>query len=139
MKKSFSCKMVEYLIRLLPDRAKRAIFVISLLQLFKGNQYLTDKTLTNLNEVMKLGFSKESMRFPTYIHHLIWSGADEERLKNAIELKDYRELDNEEIRLLLSEVNEVVPTWQRYGTTSDMTRDVMRLLKNRKSILQEET
>lgn len=131
--------MVEYLIRLLPDRAKRAIFVISLLQLFKGNQYLTDKTLTNLNEVMKLGFSKESMRFPTYIHHLIWSVAVEERLKNVIELKDYRELDNDEIRLLLNEVNEVVPTWQRYGTTSDMTRDVMRLLKNRKSILQEET
>lgn len=135
-KRSFRCLSVEWLIRLLPARAKRMIFIISLMQLFKGPGEISDNTLNSANEIMKLGFSKESLRFPIHVHHLIWDGLVESELADKFELTTYRGLDKETIEAFITELNNKVPKWQRYGSDQEMKDDIIMFLENRASILR---
>lgn len=129
-------RLVRALMRLLPDRAKRMVFIVSLAQLIRGKQTLPDQTLANINEIMELGFSKESMRFPSFIYNAIWRGLKPEQVCSEAVLCQYRELDAREITESIKKVKDHTEQWQTYGTSEQMQRDIEQLVRHRELLLK---
>lgn len=127
-------RFVRWLYRIMPPRARRMMFIISLVQLIRGPQALTDQTLSNVNDIMELGFSPESLRFPAGISHLVWRGVSAEALKRGLTPETYRELDQTAIHRITENLNAPDHDWRAYGSRQQMQEDLHKLLKNRAAL-----
>lgn len=109
------------------------MFIISLVQLIRGPQALTDQTLCNVNDIMELGFSPESLRFPAGISHLVWKGVSAEALKQGLAPETYRELDHAAIQRITEDLG-ASEDWRAYGSREQMVEDLRKLIHHRASL-----
>lgn len=130
----FKEQLVRWLFILLPERARRMLFVVSLAQLIRGDQALSDQTLAEINDLMDLGFSTQSIQYPIHIAHLIWKGLSSESVCGKDALCTYRELDETTIKEAVQSVKSHAKDLELYDSKK-LEADIACILKHRNMLL----
>lgn len=130
----FKEHLVRWLFVLLPERARRMLFVVSLAQLIRGERELPEQILTEINTLMGLGFSKESIQYPLHIVHLIWKGLSPEKVCGENALCVYRELDESELHEAIRSIKSHVRDLELYDSKK-LEDDITCLLQHRSILL----
>lgn len=123
--------MVHFVVKRLPDRAKRAIFVASLSANVKRTSELDETTLKKLNELMGLCRNVDSLRIPAPVSKVIWDGRivfDVSRV-----FTETAQVSDGDISLIISVIKNQIPDWLRYGE-KDIDQDLKTLIEHRREV-----
>ena len=119
----------------MPRRTKRLIFLASLTALIKNTTAISHETLKRLNELMAVAQDERAMQLPVELSHGIWCGKNicEVCQRESLEVKT---LSTAAILDIAGRIYEAMPMWLRYGRESDIQGDIIRILDNRATLLE---
>ena len=128
---SLKVMVVSALVRPMPRRMKRLLFLTSVMTHVKDSQ-LNSQTLHKLNNLMGLCREEKAMELPMMLSKVIWDGRVIEPIKVLSEKKT---IPDSQFQDLIHQVITNVPHWLRYGRAGDMEEDLRRLLSYRTELL----
>jgi len=119
----------------MPRRTKRLIFLASLTALIKNTTTLSQETLKRLNDLMAVAQDERALQLPAQLSHGIWCGKNicEVCRRETMEVKT---LSTAAILDIAVRIYESMPDWLRYGRESDIQGDIIRILDNRSTLLE---
>lgn len=136
-------KLLEIIQFQFPRKAKRLIFVSSLIAVFKNIDQADDVFLDKVNEVFnyRLANNARSMLLPMYANKVIWKNIDNPEngfsvMKTKIGIRDVASIMNSEegvdeeiVQSVARHVVSVTPRCLVYGSDELMVSDVVKVLK----------
>jgi hypothetical protein len=125
---------VSNLLKRLPTKTKRQVFLVSFAALLKGVMTYDQETFSKLNRVLSLSESGETaLAFPAILSKVIWNGKTSyEVCQEDVMAASFTE---SHIGQVVTNILNVMPQWMIYGETDDMERDISVILKDRIELL----
>lgn len=116
--------------RLLPGRAKRLMFVYSVLGYVNNDIKHNEALVKSVNDVFRLARRPEACKIPIMLNSVIWKDSKGARQlvagdidsKLTITYKDRPRPKDELVKYFV----QTCPYWLRYGDTADMQRDLFK-------------
>lgn len=116
-------------IKVIPERTRRLVFLASLAVYVNELETFNNETLRKLNTVMNLCNEDSAMELPIYLSHSIWKGKTAYDIFND-QIEIIQNLDKDRIRDMSVHAANSMPEWLQYGTSTEIIRDVEKLLNN---------
>jgi len=110
------------LIKKVPRKFKRLVFLSSVLGIIDNIKNPTDEIISKLNEVLSLAHDKKALMLPIYIHSFIWKSVMEpametdQQLVNSIKNVVSGNIDETSKNYLTNFFIANSPEWLRYGS-----------------------
>lgn len=123
--------LIHFVVRRLPDRAKRMIFVASLSATVKHTSELDASFLKKLNALMGLCRNADSLRIPAPVIKVIWDGRIVHDVSRVF--TESKTVSDRDISLVISSIKNQIPDWLNYGET-DIDHDLKTLIEHRREV-----
>ena len=125
--------MVREMSTLIPKKAKRLIFVISILALIENSKILNKELTHKLNTILQLAYDEDALKFPAYLKEWIWSNHIKDRMIEVdgikFDLADNAAIIRHDPRcvMLANSILSITPLWLMYANAEEMTHDIRML------------
>ena len=133
-----------FLNTVLSSENKRIIFLSSLTAFLRDTSDPDRQTLERLNEIFRLSSQPDALRFPMIAQKRIWKAIDIKDIQVpgitvGNECVDGKRPPVAQLRILANQVLDQCPDWLRYGSKSQMRKEVISLLSKMDQIHSQPT
>jgi len=121
--------LIRFTVGHLPSHLKRLTFLASLTAIAKNSNVPEKALIHKLNEVLDLSDHGDSaLKFPIHVSRLIW--ANQEVFQADIQRLTECRGTEVEAQASAEKIASSTPDWLRYGSISEVTKDIMALFKS---------
>jgi uncharacterized Fe-S cluster protein YjdI len=118
---------------MVPKKAKRLIFVISILALIENSKTLNKELTHKLNAILQLAYDEEALKFPAYLKEWIWKNRIKDRMIEIngvkFDISDNAAIIQHDPKcvMLSKSILSIMPLWLMYASSEEMTHDIRML------------
>lgn len=117
------------LIKYLPARAKRLVFLACVFAYVTDMDMPSDETIHKLNKVLNLSHDDDAIKFPVMIRHVIWKSLDQPIiLEDGREVKTFKDIIQTKEDQMFDQVVRILidraPAWTKYGSDKVVFNDL---------------
>lgn len=119
-------RLLHYLVRFIPRHMRRAILWVSVLTAFDKSKTVDEKSVTALNDTLKLCQKRSAINLPLSLSHAIWRD-----IEGAMQVLRSNPKTADEKVICKNSFIRQIPEWLRYSSDNAIERDLANLLAHR--------